>query len=130
MPSFAYYFDFVEYYNTISGSIYNDAYNDGYNAGEQIGYGQGYGVGYGDGRDYGYEEGIIIGNEQGYEIGFGDGEKVGYERKYVILDIIKKSLEIVASIFTIEIMPGVPIAAAFAIPLILAIVAFALRWFR
>ena len=129
-------------------NMLHEAHNIGYNKGYEEGYVEGlllnnaYSVGYQDGFrqgelagfEEGRQQGIIEGGEDGYNIGFEDGyvvgEQAGIDSKYKVVDIIKRAFEIVVIILKIEILPGVPLAVAFGIPLILSIVFFVLRMFR
>lgn len=129
-------------------NVLHEAYNIGYNKGYDVGYVEGltlnnaYSVGYQEGFrqgelsgfELGRQQGIIEGAEEAYNMGFQDGydvgEQAGIDSKYKVVDIIKRAFEIVVIILRIEILPGVPLAVAFGIPLILSIVFFVLRMFR
>lgn len=127
-------YSFYDYRDLISGSIYNEAYQDGYDVGRDIGYDEGYNNGYSNGYSNGYDEGnedgYDVGYDEGYDVGYDVGNEDGYQRKYLPLDIIKKAIDIVVNIFSLQILPGVPLAVAFGVPLVLSIVFFVLRLFR
>lgn len=74
----------------------------------------------------GYEKGTEDGYLQGYEEGFdiGSGENKG------VLEYIRTIINIFDDIFNVEILPNIKIWYILGVPLILAIVKFALGWFK
>lgn len=129
----------IEIFLPLEDTIYL-GFNEGFREGiinsnaYSIGYTEGLRVGEASGFENGREQGIIEGRDQGfdvgYEQGFTEGEIVGTNKKYSALELVKRAFDIVAIIFKIEILPGIPLAAAFAIPLVLSIVFFVIKIFR
>lgn len=108
------------------GIVNSNNYNLGYLEGLRVGEASGYENGFQAGR----EEGLSLGFEDGKQEGLEEGFQAGREEKYSIVELIQKAFSIVVMLLQIEIFPGIYLAAAFGIPLILAIVFFVLRWFR
>lgn len=95
-----------------------DTYDEGYNEGNNEGFDEGFGLG----RDVGYETGYHEGYDEGFDVGSGENKGV--------LNFIKSIFNTINDLGNVEILPYIKIWYIIGIPVILAVVRFALGWFR
>lgn len=135
-------------------SSYNDGYNAGETAGAQSGYlsgfqagfeegeQSGYQSGYDSGHDVGYTQGETAGYNRGYNVGFSEGYEVGVsdggggdsvviieqlDISSIISSLPQAVRNILDSTFGFELF-GINIASTLTAVLLVAIVAFVVRW--
>ena len=111
-----------------------DTYDESYSLGYDEGFGLGRDVGYETGYDEGFDEGFGLGRDVGYETGYHEGYDEGFDvgsgENKGVLNFIKSIFNTINALGNVEILPYIKIWYIIGIPVILAVVRFALGWFR
>ena len=136
---------------------YLDGYHDGEYDGYQAGYTAGYQAGvstqtaYDDGYDDGYQDGVqaglhlsdayVRGWNDGWDVGYQDGFNNGYNDGYVdgqegrtaftpAFNVLTGVFNVVGSVMSINLVPGVPLGLFFLVPLFFAVIGLVLWIWR
>lgn len=123
------------YYNVVrSSNVQHNFYlNISYNFNGYIGEGGdiegAYNRGYSDGYDAGESIGYIDGLTEGRDLGYIDGYNTAIEGQYTG-DWFKSVFKTLGDLLNVELFPGLSIGYVVALPLILALVAFIIGWFK